>query len=89
MANKKVTATELKRDTSKILNEVIYTSKPIDVYKYGEMVASITPVKGVIRYAETKKEKLLRLRDKYAGSMPNFPDVTKDRVNKDLDKLYE
>lgn len=87
--NKKVTATELKRNTAKILNEVIYTTKPIDIYKYGEVVASITPALGLVTYSETKKEKLFRLRDKYAGSMPNFPDVTKDRVNKNLDKLYE
>lgn len=84
--NKKVTATELKRNTAKILNEVIYTTKPVDIYKYGEIVASI--VSCATTRKENEEDKFRLLDKKWAGFMPDFPNVTKDRVNKDFNKLY-
>jgi len=86
MKNRRVTATELKNNTSAIINEVVYGRKPIDVYRHGVNIVTIY-------YAEKKEanlaDKLAKLNKKWAGSMPDFPNVIKDRVNKDLDALYE
>ncbi|MCH7640831.1 type II toxin-antitoxin system prevent-host-death family antitoxin [Patescibacteria group bacterium] len=77
-----ITSTELKRDTAEVLNKVAYGDVVAIVERYGEPLVEIHPVKSA---RKTKKLSLKEAIDKTFGSIPDFPDVTKDRVSRKRD----
>lgn len=68
-----ISATDLKRDTSEILNSVIYGGSEATIERFGEPVARIVPISKGIKKDLKDKIKL------YFGSLPDFPKVRKDR----------
>ena len=70
-----ISATELKNRVSEILNEVTFKGNIAVIERYGKPVAKIVPVREVIR----SKEEIKRVLDETFGSIPDFPDITKDR----------
>jgi len=89
MKIKKISVTQLKNNMADILNEVAYTKVPAEIYKHNDLFVTITPVTNNNYSNISKKDKLFLLREKYASSEANFPDVIKDRVSKNLDSIYE
>ena len=71
-----VTASDLKLKTAEILNMVAYGGTEAIVERYGEKLVKIVP----IMLPNTKKD-YKSLVSKYYGSMPDFPEVYKSRVN--------
>lgn len=81
---KKVTASDLKNKTSEILNLVVYGGYEVIIEKYGEEVVKMVPVK------KTKTSKNYKeLLTEFYGSMPDFPDVTKDRRSRKYVKIFD
>ena len=68
-----ITATELKQNTSEILNLVAYKNTIVEISKHGKIVAQITP-----KETFGKKDKK-RLLSRFFGISPNFPEVHKSR----------
>ena len=68
-----ISATDLKRDTSEILNSVIFGNNEAIIERFGEPVAKIVPIAKVIKKDLKDRIKL------YFGSLPDFPKVHKDR----------
>ncbi|MBU2052184.1 MAG: type II toxin-antitoxin system prevent-host-death family antitoxin [Patescibacteria group bacterium] len=72
-----LTATELKRKTAEIINEVVFARREAIIERYGRPVARIVPV---IKLEEiTSKSAAMK---KYFGSIKNFPAVSKLRLFK-------
>lgn len=72
----RVTATELKNNVSDILNRVIFTGSETIVERYGKPVVKIMP------FSERNRKRRLDLKralDESFGSLPDFPDVTRER----------
>lgn len=70
-----ISASELKNNVSKVLNDVYFDKKTALIKRYGKTVAKIIPV-----YKEETKSKNIRsLLNKYFGILPDFPDVSKTR----------
>ena len=67
-----VTTTGLKNNVSGIMNSVYFKRKTVLVKRYGKVLAKIIPI-------AIKKKKIDTT--KYFGSIPDFPDVTNERVN--------
>lgn len=73
MTTKKISATELKRNTADIINEVAFGNKKILVLRHDEVVAEITKPKNKVKDMEY-------IMKKYGGSMPGLSkDVSKVR----------
>lgn len=72
-----VTATELRKNAADILNRIYYEKKTALVERAGKVIIRMTP-----ENADTPKESLLEIWNRYAGSIPDFPDVKKFRRNK-------
>ncbi len=67
-----VSASELKNNVSNILNDVYFNKKTAVIKRYGEIIAKIVPI--------DKENKGIRsILDKYLGSLPDFPDVSKKK----------
>ena len=81
---KVVSATELKRNTAEILNEVIYGGKTIEVERYGKIVIEMIPKKNAL-----SKIDLVALRKKYYGAIPDFPEVHKGRSRRRWKKVFD
>ena len=69
-----ISATDLKKNISDVLNRVYYERKETIVKRHNVPIAKIVPVEK----AEAKKD-ISAVLDKYYGIMPDFPDVTKMR----------
>lgn len=67
-----VTTTELKRDTSNVINRVTYEKIIAIIKRHGKTVAKITPADEPVR-------DINKIWQSFAGSIPDFPDVTKYR----------
>lgn len=74
MNNIYVSATNLKRDISKILNDVSFGDKTVVIERHGKTIAKIVPI-----HADEIKNDTDTLLSKYFGAMPDFPDVKKGR----------
>jgi len=72
MANT-VSATDLKNKIADVLNRVVYTGSETIVERHGKPIARIVPVE------KKSEENIARVIDRYFGSLPDFPDVTKFR----------
>ena len=70
-----ISATELKNKVSEVLNEVAFRGNIAVVERYGKPIAKIVPVREVTR----SKEEIKRVLDETFSSIPDFPDITKDR----------
>ena len=70
----RLSSTELKRKTAKVLNLVAFGEAVAIVERYGEPLVKITPITSVEKNSDFKKKL-----KKYFGSIPNFPDVSKRR----------
>lgn len=81
---KAFTATELKNNPAEILNLAIYGGYEVMIEKYGEEVAKVIPVKRNIA-----KKNYKELLAEFYGSMPDFPDVTKDRKSRKYVKIFD
>jgi len=71
-----ITATELKVNPSEIINEIYFSNKTAIVEKHGKPFVRITRADDP---TNTDEDALYKAWQKYAGSMPDFPDVTKMR----------
>lgn len=80
---KTFTATELKNNPAEILNLAVYGGYEVVIEKYGKEVAKVVPVSKT-----TKKSDYKDILKKYAGSIPDFPDVTKFRKNRKYVKIF-
>lgn len=80
----KISASELKRNTSDVLNKIIYGGETVVILRHNKEVAKITPNSPG---SDLTKKNLEALNKKYAGSRPNFPDVKKYRRNKNWNEL--
>lgn len=67
-----LSATELKRNTAEIVNLVAYGKTVAVVERYDEPLVKIVP-------ANLKEEEIEKRIKKHFGTIPNFPDVTKER----------
>jgi hypothetical protein len=67
-----VTTTGLKNNVSGIMNNVYFKRKTVLVKRYGKILAKIVPVTVEKKKIDTTK---------CFGSIPDFPDVIKDRKN--------
>lgn len=72
-----VTATDLRKNAADILNRVYYEKKIALVERAGKVIVRMHP-----DYPDKPKESLLDVWSRYAGSIPDFPDVKKFRRNK-------
>ncbi|MEK7141181.1 MAG: hypothetical protein AAB800_01395 [Patescibacteria group bacterium] len=72
-----VTATDLRQNAADILNRVYYEKKIALVERAGKVIVRIHP-----EIIDTPKESFLGVWNRYAGSIPDFPDVKKFRRNK-------
>ncbi len=72
-----VTATELRNNASDILNRVYYEKKIALVERSGKVIVRITP-----EDTKASRESFLEVWNRYAGTIPDFPDVKKYRRNK-------
>lgn len=72
-----VTATELKNNAAEIVDRIRYESKTVIIKKHGKPVAKISPYTAVDAVPT-----LDSTWSKYFGALPDFPDVTKDRVSR-------
>ncbi|MGD8744648.1 MAG: type II toxin-antitoxin system prevent-host-death family antitoxin [Candidatus Woesebacteria bacterium] len=77
-----ISSTKLKRDTAEILNSVVYGNTEAIVERYGKPVAKLVPIKSK---KGTNKRDWGKVIEKYYGAIPNFPDVTKDRLSRKKD----
>lgn len=73
----RLTSTELKRNTAKILNSVAYGGSEVIVERYGEPVVKIVPMR-----TSRKRRDFKKVLDKHFGSIPDFPDVAKMRYSR-------
>ena len=71
-----ISASELKNNVAKILNDVYFGKKITLIKRYGEVVAKIIPVDK----EENKSKHIRSLLNKYFGILPDFPDVSKERT---------
>lgn len=71
-----ISATELKNKLSEVLNSVYYNEDVTIVEKHGKPVARIMPIDQSKKVSLNDIKKVL---DDTFGSIPDFPDVTKDR----------
>lgn len=69
-----ISATELKNKVSEVLNGVSFRGDVAVIERYGRPVAKIIPIDRELDLANLKKAL-----DESFGSLPDFPDVTKDR----------
>ncbi len=69
-----ISATELKNKVSEVLNEVTFKGNVAVIERYGKPVAKLIPIDESLRL-----ERLKKALDESFGSIPDFPDVTKDR----------
>lgn len=69
-----ISASELKNNVSEILNEVTFMGNVAVIERYGKPIAKIIPIDKSLNLARLKKAL-----DESFGSIPDFPDVTKDR----------
>lgn len=67
-----ISASELKKNVSDVLNDVYFDKKTAVIKRYGRIIAKIVPV-------DKENKNIRSILDKYFGSLPNFPDVTKER----------
>lgn len=72
-----VTATDLRKNASDILNRVYYEKKIALVERAGKVIVRMHP-----ENTDISKEPLLDVWNRYAGSIPDFPDIKKFRRNK-------
>ncbi len=72
-----VSATDLRKNAADILNRVFYEKKIALVERAGKVIVRINP-----EVSDVPKESFLDVWNRYAGSMPDFPDVKKFRRNK-------
>ncbi len=70
----RLSSTELKRNTAEVLNSVAFGKVEAIVERYGEPLVKIIPM----RTAEKKRDFKEAL-DKYFGTIPDFPSVSKSR----------
>jgi len=70
-----ISATELKNKVSEVLNDVTFKGDIAIIERYGKPIAKIVPVRETFR----SKEEIRRVLDETFGSIPDFPDVTKER----------
>ncbi len=75
MQNITISATELKKNASAILNDVAYGGKIAIIERHGKPLVKIIS----IEEAEKKTRDIKVLLDKYYGAAPDFPNVTKMR----------
>ena len=79
-----VSATELKRNTAKIINSIIFGNKTVLIERYGNIVAELSPKNS----SDSPIEKALL---KYKGSFKSSGgDITKIRkeLTEELNKMY-
>lgn len=81
----KVSASDLKNNTSEILNMVAYGGYEAIVERYGEDFVRILPI---LNTSKVKKDYKLLL-NKYYGSDPDFPEVYKNRLSKKHVKIFD
>jgi len=70
----KVSSTDFKRNSGKLLDEVRFNNLRILVTKSGEEYAELRAIK-----KKKSLEEIEKTLKKYAGAIPDFPYVTKDR----------
>lgn len=73
-----VSMTELKNNAASILNEVYFHGKVTLVERYGKPIAEIVPTNKSARDKVDIKKAL----ELTFGSLPDFPDVTKERISR-------
>ena len=81
---KTVSASDLKNNTSEILNLVAYGGYEVVVEKYGEKFVKVVPM--VLPKVKKDYNSIIK---KFAGSIPDFPDVTKDRKSRKYAKIFD
>lgn len=69
-----ISATELKRGVSDILNRVHYERITAIIKRHDEAIAKIVPMED-----KDKNSDISSLLSKYFGILPHFPEVTKKR----------
>lgn len=74
MSTASISATELKRNASDVLNRVYYGKRTMIVERHGEPIVKIVPFE-----KERSTSSLKKSVSKYFGILPDFPDVTKAR----------
>jgi len=82
--SKTFSATDLKNNTSEILNLVAYGGYEVVVEKYGNDFVKVVPIVN----PKSKKD-YRKIMAKYAGSIPDFPEVTKFRRSRKYDKIFD
>lgn len=71
-------ASELKDKVSDILNDVYFKKRIAIIERYGKPIAKIVPVDTIERSVADAKKAV----ESTFGVIPDFPDVTKDRVSR-------
>lgn len=66
-----ISATELKNQISEIINRVYFERREVIVKRHGKELVKIVPT--------TSSDDADNIPDRTFGSLPDFPDVTKDR----------
>lgn len=68
-----ISSTELKNKVSEVINDVAFKGNVTVVERHGKALVKIVPIE------EKPKEDIKEALDRLFGSMPDFPDVTRDR----------
>lgn len=73
-----ITATELKNKISEVLNLVYFKNTSAIIERHGKAIARIVPIE---REAPSKKSRknIKETLDNLFGSIPDFPDITRER----------
>ena len=75
MHNIPVSASELKRNAARILNEVYFGRKIAIIERHGKAIAKLIP----FETDNTKPKNTTSILDKYFGALPDFPNVVEQR----------
>ncbi|HTK03474.1 MAG TPA: hypothetical protein VL401_01770 [Alphaproteobacteria bacterium] len=80
---KRVSSTDLKLNTAEILNLVAYRGVEAIVEKHGQDFVKIVPI-----FSPNVKKDYKSIINKYNGSLPDFPEVHKNRVSSKKDLTW-
>jgi tRNA(fMet)-specific endonuclease VapC len=83
---KTVTASELKRDTASILNDVAFGGESYMIERHGKYVAEIIPKR---ERSSKNKAEIREALKKYYGAIPDFPEVHKERTRRRWKKIFD
>lgn len=74
-----ITATELKEKISEVLNLVYFKNTSAIIERHGKAIARIVPIEREEAPSKKSRKNIKETLDNLFGSIPDFPDITRER----------